>query len=41
MHQADALARSGFRDMPAKAPGDFEWPDLESPASAESGQPIP
>jgi rubrerythrin len=35
MHQADAIARSGFRDMPAKAPGDFEWPDLESPESAE------
>jgi rubrerythrin len=34
MHQADAQARAGFRDMPAKAPGDYEWPDLESPESA-------
>ncbi len=35
MHKADAVARSGFRDMPAKLPRDFEWPDLESPESAE------
>ncbi len=34
MHMADAMARAGYRDIPAKKPGDFEWPTLESPESA-------
>ena len=34
LHLADARARSGFRDMPEMKPGDFEWPDLESPERA-------
>ena len=28
------MARSGFREIPAKKPGDFEWPGLESPEAA-------
>ena len=34
LHLADAMARSGFREIPAKKPGDFEWPGLESPEAA-------
>jgi rubrerythrin len=34
MHLADAQARSGFRDIPDMKPGDFDWPDLESPETA-------
>ena len=30
----EAQARSGFRDIPKLAPGDFVWPDLESPETA-------
>ena len=34
LHLADAQARAGFRDIPDMKPGDFEWPDLESPETA-------
>ena len=34
LHLADAMARGGFREIPAKKPGDFEWPDMESPETA-------
>jgi hypothetical protein len=34
LHLADAIARSGFREIPAMKPGDFIWPDLESPETA-------
>jgi rubrerythrin len=34
MHQAEAQARSGFRDIPKLSPTDFVWPDLESPEAA-------
>ncbi len=34
LHLADARARAGFREMPEIKPGDFIWPDLESPERA-------
>ncbi len=34
MHQAEAQARSGFRDIPKLSKTDFVWPDLESPETA-------
>jgi rubrerythrin len=34
MHMSDAMARAGWRDIPQKQAGDFEWPDVESPESA-------
>ena len=34
LHMADAMARAGNREIPAKRPGDFEWPAFESPESA-------
>ncbi len=34
LHLADARARSGFRDLPYMRPGEFNWPDLESPETA-------
>ena len=34
MHLADAQERAGFRDVPRKAPDEFQWPDSESPESA-------
>jgi rubrerythrin len=34
LHLAEARARSGFREMPAMEPGDFVWPDMESPETA-------
>ena len=34
LHLAEARARSGFREIPKLAPGDFVWPDLESPETA-------
>jgi rubrerythrin len=34
LHMSDAMARAGWRDIPAKQAGDFEWPDVESPESA-------
>jgi rubrerythrin len=34
LHLADARARAGFREMPKMKPGDFAWPDLESPETA-------
>ena len=34
MHQAEAQARTGFRDIPKLSPTDFVWPDLESPEAA-------
>jgi rubrerythrin len=33
-HLNEARARSGFREIPEMAPGDFIWPDLESPETA-------
>ena len=35
LHHADAVARSGFRSMPAIRSGEFSWPDIESPETAE------
>ena len=40
MHQAEAQARSGFRDIPKLSPTDFVWPDLEIPRRRRSGRPI-
>lgn len=34
LHLAEARARSGFRDIPEMKPGDYVWPDLESPEAA-------
>ena len=34
LHLADAKARSGYRDIPDLKPGEFDWPDFESPESA-------
>ena len=34
MHLADARSRAAFRDIPTKAPSEFEWPDVESPETA-------
>ncbi len=34
MHMSDAMARAGYREIPAKKPGDFEWPGIESPETA-------
>ncbi len=34
LHLADARKRSGFRDLPALAPEDFQWPEGESPEAA-------
>ena len=34
MHQADAQARAGFRDIPEMKADDFKWPGLESPETA-------
>ncbi len=35
LHHAEAVARSGFRTMPAIRTPEFAWPDLESPETAE------
>ena len=34
LHLADARKRSGFRDLPALASEDFQWPEGESPEAA-------
>jgi rubrerythrin len=34
LHLADARERSGFRKIPDLGPGDFNWPDSESPETA-------
>ncbi|MBB5046561.1 rubrerythrin [Rhodopseudomonas rhenobacensis] len=34
MHQADAQARAGFRNIPQIKLDEFEWPGLESPETA-------
>jgi rubrerythrin len=34
LHLREAQARSGFRDIPKMKPGDFEWPEVESPETA-------
>lgn len=34
LHLADARARAGFRQLPVLAPGDYRWPDFESPEAA-------
>jgi rubrerythrin len=34
LHLAEARARSGFRDIPEMAPGDYVWPGVESPETA-------
>ena len=34
LHLGDARARAGFRTIPEMKPGDFNWPDLESPETA-------
>lgn len=34
LHLAEAHKRSGFRDIPDLKPGEFAWPDAESPESA-------
>jgi rubrerythrin len=33
-HLNEARARAGFRDIPEMAPGEFVWPNLESPETA-------
>jgi rubrerythrin len=33
-HLNEARARSGFREIPEMGPGDFAWPNLESPEAA-------
>ncbi len=33
-HLNEARARSGFRDIPQMEPGEFVWPNLESPETA-------
>jgi len=35
LHLADAQARAGFREIPKMSWGEFVWPDLESPETAE------
>ena len=35
LHLADAKARAGFRDVPVRLPKDYEWPEFESPETAE------
>jgi rubrerythrin len=35
LHLAQATARGGFRDLPALAPGEFEWPEGTSPETAD------
>jgi len=34
LHLGDAQARAGFREIPVLKPGDFIWPDMESPETA-------
>lgn len=34
LHMAEAMTRAGYREIPEKKPGDFEWPSVESPESA-------
>ena len=34
LHLADAQARSQYRSIPPLKPGDYRWPDSESPESA-------
>lgn len=34
MHLEEARKRGGFRDLPEVAPGEFAWPQLESPEAA-------
>lgn len=34
MHLEEARKRGGFRDLPDMAPGDYDWPQLESPEAA-------
>ena len=34
LHMSDAMARAGYREIPEKQPGDFEWPNIESPEAA-------
>ena len=34
LHLGDARARAGFRTLPVIQPGDYRWPDIESPEAA-------
>ncbi len=34
LHMRTARDRSGFRELPSFGPGQFEWPDIESPETA-------
>ena len=34
LHMRTARDRSGFRELPSFEPGQFEWPDIESPETA-------
>lgn len=34
MHLEEARKRGGFHDLPEIAPGEFDWPQLESPEAA-------
>jgi len=34
LHLGDARARAGFRTLPEMKPGDYRWPDIESPEAA-------
>lgn len=34
LHAGEARARAGFRELPELSPGEFDWPDIESPETA-------
>ncbi len=34
LHLTDARARAEFRELPSLTPGEFAWPDIESPETA-------
>jgi rubrerythrin len=34
LHLEEARKRGGFRDLPEMSPGQFQWPDAESPEAA-------
>jgi len=34
LHLKDAQNRAGFRNLPEMTPGDYRWPDIESPEAA-------
>lgn len=34
LHLEEARSRGGFRDLPEIGPGQYQWPDMESPEAA-------